>query len=89
MRYFGYRGTECARKAEIAAMKIQGLHIRMAPVYIPVAKKHRNARNLLHGGGGSAEARVDMGADMGSRDTKLASVSAWRECQNDGARAIS
>lgn len=65
-------GTECARKAEIAAMKIaRSYNIRMAAIYIAVAKKDSEREELVAHGEEVLKRVVDMGADIGVEIQKL------------------
>jgi nucleotide-binding universal stress UspA family protein len=59
-------GSDCAKKAEIAAMKItKSYNIRMAAIYVAVAKKDSQREELVTHGEEVLERVVEMGAEMG------------------------
>ncbi|MDD5473105.1 MAG: universal stress protein [Candidatus Methanoperedens sp.] len=65
-------GTDCARKAEIAAMKItKSYNIRMAAIYVAVARKDSEREELVAQGEEVLKRVVEMGADMGVDIRKL------------------
>lgn len=81
-------GTECARKAEIAAMKItRSYNIRMAAIYIAVAKKDSEREELVARGEEVLKRVVDMGTDMGVDIQKLLVGVSMARMPKMGARA--
>jgi nucleotide-binding universal stress UspA family protein len=59
-------GSVCARKAEIAAMKItRSYNIRMAAIFVAVAKKDSQREELIARGEEVLKRVVETGADMG------------------------
>ncbi len=58
-------GTECARKAEIAAIKItKSYDIRMAAIYVAVARRDSEREELVARGEDILEQVVETGAEM-------------------------
>ena len=65
-------GSEFARKAEIAAMKItRSYNIRMAAIYVAIARKDSEREELVSKGEEVLNRVVEMGADMGIVVNKL------------------
>lgn len=59
-------GSECARKAEIAAMKItKSYNIRMAAIFVAVAKKDSEREELVAHGEEVLKRVVEKGVDIG------------------------
>jgi nucleotide-binding universal stress UspA family protein len=59
-------GSECAHKAEIAAMKItRSYNIRMAAIFVAVAKKDSEREELIAHGEEVLKRVVETGVDMG------------------------
>ncbi len=59
-------GSECARKAEIAAMNIaKSYHISMAAIFVAVAKKDSEREELVAHGEEVLKRVVETGVDMG------------------------
>lgn len=59
-------GSVCARKAEIAAMKIaKSYNISMAAIFVAVAKKDSEREELIAHGEEVLKRVVEKGADMG------------------------
>ena len=65
-------GTACARKAEIAAMKItQSYNIRMAAIYVAVARKDSEREELVARGEEVLERVLETGVEMGVAIQKM------------------
>ncbi len=81
-------GTECARKAEVAAMKIaKSYNIRMAAIYVAVARKDSEREELVARGEEVLKRVVEMGADMGVDIQKLLVGVSMQRMPKMGARA--
>lgn len=81
-------GTECARKAEIAAIKItKSYDIRIAAIYVAVARKDSEREELVARGEEVLERVVEMGADMGVDVHKILVGVAIQRMPKMGARA--
>lgn len=81
-------GTACARKAEIAAMKItRSYNIRMAAIYVAVASKDSEREELVAQGEDVLKRVVGMGADMGVDIQKLLVGVSMARMPGMGARA--
>ena len=81
-------GTDYARKAEIAAMKIaRSYNIKMAAIYIAVARKDSEREELVARGEELLTQVVDMGADMGVEVHKLLMGVSMQRMPKMGARA--
>ncbi len=81
-------GTECARKAEMAAMKIsKSYNIRMAAIYVAVASKDSEREELVAQGEDVLKRVVGMGADMGVDIQKLLVGVSMARMPGMGARA--
>ncbi len=81
-------GTECARKAESAAMKItKSYNIRMAAIYVAVARKDSEREELVARGEKVLNRVVEMGADMGVDVHKILVGVAMQRMPKMGARA--
>ncbi len=81
-------GTECARKAESAAMKItKSYNIRMAAIYVAVARKDSEREELVARGEEVLKRVVEMGADMGVDVHKILVGVAIQRMPKMGARA--
>jgi len=81
-------GTECAMKAEIAAMKItKSYNIRMAAIYVAVARKDSERDELAARGEDVLKRVVEMGADMGIEVHKMLIGVAIQRIPKMGARA--
>lgn len=81
-------GTECARKAEIAAMKItKSYNIRMAAIYVAVARKDSEREELVARGEDVLKRVVEMGTDMGIEVHKMLVGVAIQRIPKMGARA--
>lgn len=81
-------GTECARKAEIAAMKItKSYNISMAAIYVAVAKKDSEREELVARGEKVLKRVVEMGADMGVEVRKILVGVAMQRMPKMGAHA--
>ena len=81
-------GTECARKAESAAMKItKSYNIRMAAIYVAVAKKDSEREELVARGEEVLKRVVEKGANMGIDIQKLLVGVAIQRMPKMGARA--
>ncbi len=81
-------GTECARKAEIAAMKItKSYNIRMAAIYVAVARKDSEREELVARGEEVLARVVESGADMGLEISKILVGVSMQRMPKMGARA--
>jgi nucleotide-binding universal stress UspA family protein len=81
-------GSECARKAEIAAMKIsKSYNIRMAAIYVAVAKKDSEREELVAHGEEVLKRVVEKGADMGIDIHKILVGVSMQRMPKKGARA--
>lgn len=81
-------GTECARKAESAAMKItKSYNIRMAAIYVAVARRDSEREELVARGEEVLEHVVDIGADMGVDVHKILVGVSMQRMPKMGARA--
>ncbi len=81
-------GSDCARKAEIAAIKItRSYNIKMAAIYIAVAKKDSEREELVAHGEEVLTGVVEMGADMGVDIHKIIVGVSMQHMHGMGARA--
>ena len=81
-------GSECAKKAEIAAMKItRSYNIRMAAIYVAVARKDSEREELISHGEDVLERVVEMGNDMGIDVHKILVGVSLQRIPQMGARA--
>jgi len=81
-------GTVCARKAEIAAMKItRSYNIRMAAIYVAVARKDSEREELVARGEEVLERVLVTGADMGVAIQKMLVGVSMQRLPKMGARA--
>lgn len=81
-------GSDCGRKAEIAAMKItKSYNIRMAAIYVAVAKKDSEREELVSHGEEVLERVVEMGDDMGIDVHKILVGVSMQRIPRMGARA--
>ena len=81
-------GSDCASKAEIAAMKIaRSYNIRMAAIYIAVAEKDGEREEMVAHGEEVLTRVVDMGADMGVDVHKILVGVSMQRMARMGARA--
>lgn len=81
-------GTNCARKAEIAAMKItKSYNIRMAAIYVAVASKDSEREELVARGEEVLERVVEIGSDMGAEVHKILVGVSMQRMPKMGARA--
>jgi len=81
-------GSECARKAEIAAMKItRSYNIRMAAIFVAVAKKDSEREELIARGEEVLKRVVETGAEMGIDIHKILVGVSMQRMQKKGARA--
>ena len=81
-------GSDCGRKAEIAAMKItQSYNIRMAAIYVAVAKKDSEREELVSHGEEVLGRVMEMGADMGIDVHKILVGVSMQRIPKMGARA--
>ena len=81
-------GSECAKKAEIAAMKItRSYNIRMAAIYIAVARKDSEREELVTRGEDVLTRLVEAGADMGIEVNKILVGVSMQRMSKMGARA--
>ncbi|MCX9024695.1 MAG: universal stress protein [Candidatus Methanoperedens sp.] len=81
-------GTACARKAEIAAMKItQSYNIRMAAIYVAVARKDSEREELVARGEEVLERVLETGAEMGVAIQKMLVGVSMQRLPKMGARA--
>ncbi|MCZ7384059.1 MAG: universal stress protein [Candidatus Methanoperedens sp.] len=81
-------GTACARKAEIAAMKItRSYNIRMAAIYVAVARKDSEREELVARGEEVLERVLETGAEMDVAIQKLLVGVSMQRMPKMGARA--
>lgn len=81
-------GSDYGRKAEIAAMKItKSYNIKMAAIYVAVAKKDSEREELVSHGEEVLGRVVDMGADMGIDVQKILVGVSMQRIPKMGARA--
>jgi len=81
-------GSDCAKKAEIAAMKItKSYNIRMAAIYVAVAKKDSQREELVTHGEEVLERVGGMGAKMGIDIHKILVGVSMQRMPKIGARA--
>ncbi len=81
-------GSECAGKAEIAAMKItRSYNIRMAAIYIAFARKDSEREELVARGEDVLTRVVEAGADMGIKVNKILVGVSMQRMSKMGARA--
>jgi nucleotide-binding universal stress UspA family protein len=81
-------GSECARKAEIAAMKIaKSYNIKMAAIFVAVAKKDSQREELVAHGEEVLKRVVETGADMGIDIHKILVGVSMQRMPIKGARA--
>ncbi|MCZ7401134.1 MAG: universal stress protein [Candidatus Methanoperedens sp.] len=81
-------GSECARKAEIAAMKItRSYNIRMAAIFVAVAKKDSQREELIARGEEVLKRVVETGADMGIDIHKILVGVSMQRMPKKGAHA--
>jgi nucleotide-binding universal stress UspA family protein len=81
-------GSECARKAEIAAMKIsKSYNIRMAAIFVAVAKKDSEREELVAHGEEVLKRVVESGEDMGIEIQKILMGVSIQHMPQKGARA--
>ncbi|MFA4956064.1 MAG: universal stress protein [Candidatus Methanoperedens sp.] len=81
-------GSECARKAEIAAMKItQSYNIRMAALFVAIAKKDSEREELIARGEEVLKRVVETGADMGIDIHKILVGVSMQRMPKKGAHA--
>ena len=81
-------GSDCGRKAEKAAMKItKSYNIRMAAIYVAVAKKDSEREELVSHGEEVLERVVELGGDMGIDVHKILVGVSMQRISKMGARA--
>lgn len=81
-------GSDCARKAEIAAMKItKSYNVRMAAIYVAVAKKDSEREELISHGEEVLKLVVEKGADMGINIHKILVGVSMQRMPKAGAHA--
>ncbi len=81
-------GTDCARKSEIAAMKItKSYNVRMVAIYVAVARKDSEREELVAQGEEVLKRVVEMGAGMGVDIRKLLVGVSMARMPRMGARA--
>ena len=81
-------GSVCARKAEIAAMKItRSYNIRMAAIFVAVAKKDSQREELIARGEEVLKRVVETGADMGIDIHKILVGVSMQRMPKKGAHA--
>jgi nucleotide-binding universal stress UspA family protein len=81
-------GSDCGRKAEIAAMKIaKSYNIRMAAIYVAVAKKDSEREELVSHGEEVLERVVEMGGETGIDVHKILVGVSMQRISKMGARA--
>jgi len=81
-------GSDYARKAEIAAMKItRSYNIRMAAIYVAVAKKDSEREELVAHGEEVLKHVVGMGTDIGVDIHKILVGVSMQRIPKIGARA--
>lgn len=81
-------GTKCAKKAEVAAMKItKSYNIRMAAIYVAIARKDSEREELVSRGEEVLNHVVEMGSDMGVEVNKILVGVSIQRMPKMGARA--
>lgn len=81
-------GTECARKAEIAAMKItKSYNIRMAAIYVALGSKDSEREEGVAEGEEELNRVVETGADMGVDVQKILVGVSMQRMPKMGAQA--
>ncbi len=81
-------GTDYARKAEIAAIKIaQSYNIKIAAIYVAVARKDSEREELVARGEEVLEEVIDLGDGMGVEVHKLLVGVSMQRMPRMGARA--
>ena len=81
-------GTECARKAEIAAMKItKSYNIRLAAIYVAMARRDSEREELVARGEEVLARVVEKGQDMGVDVHKILVGVSMQRMPKMGARA--
>jgi len=81
-------GSECARKAEIAAMKItRSYNIRIPAIFVAVAKKDSQREELIARGEEVLKRVVETGADMGIEIHKILVGVSMQRMPKKGAHA--
>ncbi|CAG1003019.1 MAG: universal stress protein [Candidatus Methanoperedens sp.] len=81
-------GSDCGRKAEIAAMKVtHSYNIKMAAIYVAVAKKDSEREELVSHGEEVLGRVVEMGTDMGIEVHKILVGVSMQRIPKMGARA--
>lgn len=81
-------GSECARKAEIAAMKItKSYNIRMAAIYVALGSKDSEREERVAEGEEELNRVVDTGADMGVDVQKILVGVSMQRMPKMGAQA--
>ena len=81
-------GSDCAQKAEVAAMKItKSYNIRMAAIYVGVAKKDSEREELVARGEVVLKRVVETGADMGVEIHKILVGVSMQRMPKMGAQA--
>lgn len=81
-------GTDCARKAEIAAIKItRSYNINMAAIYVAVAQKDSEREELVARGEEVLKRVVKIGAGMGVDVNKILVGVSMQRMPKMGARA--
>ena len=81
-------GSDCGRKAEIAAMKVtRSYNIKMAALYVAIAKKDSEREELVSHGEEVLGRVVEMGTDMGIEVHKILVGVSMQRIPKMGARA--
>lgn len=81
-------GSDCGRKAEIAAMKVtHSYNIKMAAIYVAIAKKDSEREELVSHGEEVLGRVVEMGTDMGIEVHKILVGVSMQRIPKMGARA--
>lgn len=81
-------GSDCGRKAEIAAMKVtRSYNIKMAAIYVAIAKKDSEREELVSHGEEVLGRVVEMGTDMGIEVHKILVGVSMQRIPKMGARA--
>jgi len=81
-------GSKLAQKAEIAAMKItKSYGVKMAAMYVAVAKKDSEREELIAKGEEVLERVVETGAEMGVEVQKILMGVSMQRIPKKGARA--
>jgi len=81
-------GSDCGRKAEIAAMKVtHSYDIKMAAIYVAIAKKDSEREELVSHGEEVLGRVVEMGTDMGIEVHKILVGVSMQRIPKMGARA--